>query len=98
MKDDAEYNGARYAEKIWKHLLKAGVQSIQSNEGGIAIEMNGETIPLFPCPNNLPLAKLFMEVCEVSSLGQAAQVAIQRLQVYAAGQFNSAGKFTNDRW
>ena len=55
-------------------------------KGSLHLILDGRRIPLNSEHENLAMAGLMLNACGVSTLSSAAQAAIQRLQVEAAGK------------
>lgn len=78
-------NSERLGEQIANHFLAYltdnNARSLRDEDGVLNVIIDGRRIPITSKRDNVALAGLMLKACNVSTLSQAAQAAIQRIQV-----------------
>jgi hypothetical protein len=79
----AEKAAVRYFTRLKNHINNSKGRFLRDEAGGVHVITGDHRIPLNLDRQNTRLAELMLSACKVSTLGGAAQAAIQRLQVHA---------------
>lgn len=77
----SEARAKRYARKLTNQIRSKQGLFLRDESGSLHVILEGQRVPLNFAHDNHALAGLMLEACEVTTLSQAAQAAIQRLQV-----------------
>ena len=80
---NSEERGWEYAGMLVRYIRKERGVFLRDEDGSLHVVIEGRRIPLKYDRGSGLLADLMLEVCHVSTLSMAAQVAMQRLQVVA---------------
>src|SRR5579863_3443413 len=75
-----------YESKLCAHIQVHKGRYLREEDGSLHIILGKQRIPLTKERNNWKLARLVLSACNVTTLTQGAQAAIQRLEVKAQEQ------------
>jgi hypothetical protein len=76
--------GEVYARQLMNDIGKLNGRYLRDEAGRYYVVVRGQRVSLTDAPDNLPMAFLILQACNVSMHSQAARAAIQRVQVEAA--------------
>jgi len=72
--------GRDFARDLTRHFADRNGRYLRDENGGLHVILEGRRISLECRDDNHPLVNLMIEVCDVSTLSQAAKAAIQRIR------------------